>query len=183
MVQAGTNEHNWLWQRTGASVSLFWPRLLPKPRGKPLAMLLKDRLAPMIARDSRFSFEAYEFVLQALEQALKAREAGKKPRRGKQASASPTSRSSRASRHVTGAAVCEAACEIARDRYGLLGLYLLNRWGIYTSGDLGEIVFNLVESGELCKSPRDSRADFEGAVDLEESLRRTFAVLLDQGNP
>jgi uncharacterized repeat protein (TIGR04138 family) len=40
--------------------------------------------------------------------------------------------------------------------------------------DFGEIVFNMVESGMLAKTEKDSREDFRGGYDFYEALRRPF---------
>ena len=56
---------------------------------------------------------------------------------------------------------------------------MLGQWGIHTTSDLGEIVYNLIASGDLEKSPADSRADFDRVFDFEEALRRDFVLALD----
>jgi uncharacterized repeat protein (TIGR04138 family) len=58
-------------------------------------------------------------------------------------------------------------------------MVVLNQWGIRATSDLGEIVFNLIASGDLEKSPSDSRADFDRVFDFEEALRRDFVLALD----
>jgi hypothetical protein len=53
-------------------------------------------------------------------------------------------------------------------------------WGVCSCGDFGEIVFNLVESGVLAKTEKDSRADFQNGYDFEEAFRKPF---LPAGKP
>ena len=38
---------------------------------------------------------------------------------------------------------------------------VLALWGIRSTSDIGEIVYNLIASGDLEKTPSDSRADFD----------------------
>jgi uncharacterized repeat protein (TIGR04138 family) len=56
---------------------------------------------------------------------------------------------------------------------------VLNQWGIRATSDLGEIVYNLIRSGDLEKSPTDSRADFDHVYDFETAFRRDFVFALD----
>ena len=56
---------------------------------------------------------------------------------------------------------------------------VLNQWGIRSTSDLGEIVFNLIASGDLEKTASDSRADFDDVFDFEAALRRDYVVPAD----
>ena len=56
---------------------------------------------------------------------------------------------------------------------------VLNQWGIRATSDLGEIVYNLIASGDLEKSPSDSRADFDLVYDFDVALRRDYVLALD----
>ena len=56
---------------------------------------------------------------------------------------------------------------------------VLGQWGVRSTSDLGDIVFNLIQSGDLEKNDRDSRADFDGVFDFEAALRRDYIVALD----
>ncbi len=99
--------------------------------------------------DRRYSARAYGLVLAAVEYAL--RETG-------------------ARRHISGAELLEALCELAARRFGMLAARVMDLWGIRRSEDVGHIVFRLVEAGLLSKQPQDSMADFEGR-DLRAALR------------
>ena len=133
-------------------------------------MSLRDDLAGVLARDSRFSIHSYIFVFDAIQYTKKLRARSRsrdKVRRRK------------ASRHVTGQQLCEGACAMALAHYGLMAKVVLTQWGIRTTSDLGEIVYNLIASGELEKTPSDSRSDFDGVFDLQRALTRDFALVLD----
>jgi uncharacterized repeat protein (TIGR04138 family) len=135
-------------------------------------MSLRDELAGVLARDPRYSIHAYAFVFEALEYT-------KKLKKRVQARTRPRVRQTSKMRHVTGRELCEGVRLLALAHYGLLAMAVLNQWGIRATSDLGEIVFNLIASGDLEKSPSDSRADFDNVYDFEAALRRDVVLVLD----
>jgi uncharacterized repeat protein (TIGR04138 family) len=68
---------------------------------------------------------------------------------------------------------------MALAQYGYLARVVLRQWGLRSTSDLGEIVYNLIASGDLQKTPSDSRSDFDGVFDLEQALTRDFRLVLD----
>jgi uncharacterized repeat protein (TIGR04138 family) len=139
-------------------------------------MSLRDDLAGVLARDPRYPIQAYAFVFEALEytKTLKKRSQGRaRDRRREKASAAARSK------HVTGRELCEGARRLALNHYGLMALTVLGLWGIRSTADIGEIVYNLIASGDLEKTPTDSRADFDGVFDFDTALRRDYVVALD----
>ncbi len=136
-------------------------------------MSLRDELAGVVARDPRYSLPAYIFVFEALDhaKALRRKEPARPRARGR------AGRSG--SQHVSGRELCEAARDLALKQYGLLALTLLEQWGIRSTSDLGEIVYNLIAAGDLEKTAADRRSDFDDVFDFEAALRRDFVVPLD----
>lgn len=134
-------------------------------------MSLRDDLAGVLACDARYSIPAYAFVFEALDYAKKkkvqTRARNRRPR------------PSDASRHISGRELCEGARELALRHYGLLAITVLGQWGIHSTSDIGEIVYNLIASGDLEKTASDSRADFNDVFDFEDALRRTYDLALD----
>ena len=51
---------------------------------------------------------------------------------------------------------------------------VLAEWGIRNCKDFGEIVFNMVETGLLAKTERDSREDFQNGYDFTDAFRKPF---------
>ena len=51
---------------------------------------------------------------------------------------------------------------------------VLNSWGLHTTGDFGEIVFNLIRIGKMRKTRQDRREDFDDVYDFETGLRQEF---------
>jgi len=134
-------------------------------------MSLRNDLAGIIARDPRYSYHAYEFVFEALEytKALKSRP---KPR--------GRSRTATVPRHVTGRDLCEGARRLALDQYGLMALGILKLWGLRSTSDIGDVVYNLIEAGDLEKTPTDERSHFDDVFDFEVAFRREFVLTLDE---
>src|SRR5215218_8377288 len=99
-------------------------------------MSLRDDLAGVLARDPRYSIHGYAFVFEALEftKALKKRTARSRDRKVK------------GSRHVSGRDLCEGARMLALAHYGLMAMAVLCQWGIHSTSDLGNIVYNLIAS-------------------------------------
>lgn len=81
-------------------------------------------------------------------------------------------------RHVTGQELCEAIRRFAHEEYGLMAQCVLNHWGIRSTNDFGEIVFNLIEIGKMRKTPHDRREDFDNVFDFGEALRAGFQMAL-----
>ena len=135
-------------------------------------MSLRDDLAGVLARDSRYSIHAYAFVFESLEYT-------KNRKRKAQLRTRARGRGNDQSRHVSPRELCEGARDLALRNYGLLALTVLSQWGIRSTSDLGEIVFNLIASGDLEKTPTDSRVDFDNVFDFETALRRDYIVALD----
>ena len=143
-------------------------------------MNFRDELARIIAGDPRYSIEAYAFVLEALNQAKHQKLKGKvhgtnkdrpaEPGRDREAGSS-SSKQSPVSGHVTGRALCEAVRRLALRQYGLLSATVLDHWGVRSTSDIGDIVYNLIAAGDLEKTPSDSRSDFDDVFDFETTLK------------
>lgn len=67
---------------------------------------------------------------------------------------------------------------------------MLRVWGITRTGDVGAVVFNMVEAGLLQKTASDSPEDYHEVFDFEAALDRGFedrlrtgALRLDESPP
>lgn len=131
----------------------------------------------VIANDPRYSLEAYALVLESLSQArqLKLKNAPrdrpdaaaprstpKKARSGTEPPAKP-----RVSGHVNGAELCDALRRLALRQYGLLAGTVLAHWGMRSTSDVGNIVYNMIAAGGLEQTESDSRSDFDNLFDFE----------------
>ncbi|MBN1854506.1 MAG: hypothetical protein JW829_17375 [Pirellulales bacterium] len=130
-------------------------------------------LAKLLRRDRRYPFEAYIFVFEALRYAHEKLGMGtKQPSVG----TDHLSDEPGEDQHLTGQELCEAIRHYAMDQFGLMAQSVLNHWGIYSTSDFGEIVFNLIDIGQMRKTEHDCREDFECVYDFEEGLRRSYRI-------
>lgn len=73
-------------------------------------------------------------------------------------------------RHISGRELAEGVRDLALERFGPMARTVLEHWGIHGTGDVGNIVFALVEHGVLIKQDEDSRADFENVFDFDDAF-------------
>ena len=104
-------------------------------------------------KDGRFHDQAYLFVLAALEYCQERR-----PVRG----------------HITGTELSWACRDLARDRFGLTALTVLQHWGVHTTQDLGRIVYVLIDVGLLSAQPTDRIEDFHEVYDLATAFEGDY---------
>jgi uncharacterized repeat protein (TIGR04138 family) len=83
-------------------------------------------------------------------------------------------------RHLTGQQLCEAIRLYALEQYGYMAKCVLNSWGVYTTGDFGEIVFNLISIGQMRKTADDRREDFDDVFDFDTGLQQSFKITLPE---
>jgi uncharacterized repeat protein (TIGR04138 family) len=154
-------------------------------------------LARLLEEDQRYSLEAYIFLFEALQYAQNVLGMGEdqasepappaidKPatyRPKAPARATPAIPSSEEpeetgpQRHVSGQELCEAIRRYALHQYGYMAKLVLNDWGIYGTGDFGEIVFNLIRIGQMRKTPSDTRVDFDDIYDFDVAFRQQFKI-------
>ena len=134
-------------------------------------------LVRLLAEDQRYRIEAYHFVGAGLEYAQEVLGLGRtqaKPRsRGKSRDGEPTGR---AVRHIRGQELCHALKQLAHEKYGYLAKLVLASWGIHSTSDFGEIVYNLIRIGKMSKSAGDRREDFDDVYDFEQALVREYRI-------
>jgi uncharacterized repeat protein (TIGR04138 family) len=148
-------------------------------------MSLREQLPRIIACDPRYSIDAYAFVLEALDHAriqkvnaLRSRPDPARRARGGR-SAGGRGRLPRSANHVTGQDLCHSVRTIALRQYGLLAAAVLGHWGIHSTSDIGDIVYNMIATGDLEKTPSDSRSDFNDVFDFSTALRPKLALTRD----
>jgi len=100
--------------------------------------------------------EAYGFVVAALGHTVEALPAERR--------ADPERR------HLSGQELLRGAVELARREFGLMAPTVFREWGVHAATDVGEIVFQLVEAGQLSARGEDRREDFAGGPDLLRAL-------------
>jgi uncharacterized repeat protein (TIGR04138 family) len=118
------------------------------------------KLEALIRQDTRYAYEAYEFVFAALAHTL------------------AMMGNAEGELHVSGQQLLGGVRDLAQREFGLMARTVFRLWGIDRTGDFGEIVFNLVEAGLMNKTDRDDRKDFADVYDLDEALARGYRIEL-----
>ena len=110
----------------------------------------------IVEKDTRYHRDAYSFLREALEHTQKS--VGKKGE----------------IRHVSGKELLEGIKDYALRQFGPMSITVLDEWGIRTTEDFGEMVFNMVENNLLAKTENDTREDFKGGYDFAEAFKNPF---------
>lgn len=103
----------------------------------------------IVRKDTRYKADAYEFIMHALWFTQ-----GKLKKIG----------------HITGKELLEGIREYGLEQYGPLTKMVFQHWGIETTEDFGEIVFNMVKNGLLRKAKEDTLDDFKNVYNFSEAL-------------
>ena len=134
----------------------------------PILQLLRD--------DPRYKIDAYQFVRDALSYAQDVLEMGGSQPTDLTQDELEDETQPRVEAHLTGQQLCVAIRQYALEQYGLMAKTVLNSWGIHSTSDFGEIVYNLIEIGLMKKSKHDRREDFDGVYEFETALREEFQI-------
>ena len=121
------------------------------------------KLQRVVSKDCRYSMQSYQFIFEALD--YTASHLGKK-----------YNSSIEEERHVTGQELSEGIKQFAMEKFGYMTRIVLEQWGITKSGDFGEIVFNLVDSGLMGKTETDSLDDFKDLYDFYMEFDEKFKL-------
>jgi len=108
-----------------------------------------NKINDIVAKDARYKFDAYEFVMQALfftQKKLKRKD------------------------HVSGKEILEGIKEHLLSQYGPMAKTVIEHWGIYTTSDFGQIVFNMINAGLMKKTQDDSLEDFKDVYDFKDAF-------------
>jgi uncharacterized repeat protein (TIGR04138 family) len=112
------------------------------------------RLTRIIARDKRYTINAYQFVLDACSTVWE-----------KQFATGDFTVT-----HVSGVQLLDVFRKHAFNTYGSDAKSTLNAWGVFKCEDFGEIVFNLIDEGLLTAQEQDSKEDFRGGFDFDTAF-------------
>jgi uncharacterized repeat protein (TIGR04138 family) len=137
------------------------------------------RIAELARIDGRYKIDAYLFVQQSLAFAQLQRERSQRASRhaGDDSEPAPAY-----DPHLTGQELCRAIRLYAHQMYGLMAKVVLNSWGVTTTGDFGEIVYRLIEIGEMTKSAHDQREDFDDVYDFTHAFQHDFRIQIADDN-
>lgn len=126
----------------------------------------------LLQKDKRYKLEAYQFVREALAYAQDVMGLGQNevPDQSGHQEGPP------AERHVSGQELCHAMRQYALNQFGYMSKVVLNSWGIRTTSDIGEIVFNLINIECMRKSDSDCREDFVDVFDFDQAFQKEFKI-------
>lgn len=114
---------------------------------------LDDILFEICEQDTRYHMDAYEFVLDAL---------------------TYTQKKFRRSKHVTGRELLEGIKVLLMERFGPMTLTVLRHWGVQSTEDFGNIVFNLVDRKVLSKTEEDNIESFRNVYDFDKVFNKGY---------
>ena len=117
------------------------------------------KIDDVVRRDPRYAYEAYEFLFEALKHTQLM--LGREP---------PSNAPPEEDYHVTGPELLDGIRDLALREFGLMARTVFHVWGVETTADFGELVFNLIEAGLMSKTSEDERKDFADVFDLDEAL-------------
>lgn len=140
-----------------------------------------QQLSELLRQDTRYRFEAYAFVFEALNFAQDVLKLGQEYDPGAcQGGEGICKEGAGDEKHVTGQELCEAVRQFALEQFGYMAKTVLNSWGISKTGDFGEIVFNLIRIGQMRKTDRDRREDFDDVFDFEMVFKKEFKITVER---
>lgn len=114
-------------------------------------------LAAIAARHAAYPVEAYAFIGEGMNHTTR--------RLGRHQAVS------RQARHLTALELVDGICDLAAERYGLLGPLVLASWRLRRSEDVGAVTFHLVDAGVFGKRPEDRVEDFDGGPTLVDVIQ------------
>jgi uncharacterized repeat protein (TIGR04138 family) len=121
---------------------------------------MKYNIEEIAVADGRFRPQGIAFVYEGLSYTVKkmTEETGEK--------AGPN--------HVSGRDLACGLRDLAVERWGRLSKTVLNRWGIKTTRDFGEIVYLMIEYKWMSAQPSDSIDDFNDVYDFKTVFEDQF---------
>jgi len=130
-------------------------------------------LMNLVKADARYKLDAYLFVRDGLSFAQDELQMG-------YGDEEPEAEQERPERHLTGQQLCEALRQFALDQYGYMAKTVLNSWGVNTTDDFGEVVYNMIREKLMKKSETDRREDFGDVYDFAEAFQKKFDISLPE---
>ena len=125
----------------------------------------KTLIQQLIKSDDRYHKDAYEFLRDALDVAQ-----------------SVTNDMDDAyANHVNATQLLEGIRIHALEVFGPMAVFVLNEWGIHTSKDFGNMVFNLIDIGLFSKRESDCIEDFEGGFSFYEAFTKPYTPSIKRG--
>ena len=120
---------------------------------------MSDPLRKLALKDGRYAPEAFTFLYESLDHAVKL--AGRENAEG-------------ADRHVSGQELLAGMRSYAAGLFGPLAGEVWRRWGVRETIDWGRIVFLLVDAGLLNRQEEDRIDDFKDGFDYDDAFVKKY---------
>jgi len=117
---------------------------------------MKKNLEEIAKQDGRFDPKAFKFVYEGLGYTVE------------NVTSEP--------RHISGQKLCEGLRKLSVEKWGRLAKLVLNRWGVKTTWDIGQIVYLMIESKWMSAQPTDSIDDFNDIYDFKKVFLDEFEI-------
>ena len=121
----------------------------------------QEAVETVCQEDRRYHPEAYAFLRDSLEGTIKRRKKSKKE----------------PGPHVGAAELLDGFRIHALAEFGPMALMVLDYWGVVSTGDVGQMVFNLVQPGIIGKTDEDTTESFRDVFDFREAFIAPFRPL------
>lgn len=118
-----------------------------------------EALDSIVAGDARYHRDAYIFLRDSLDYTTKQQ---------KKIKGAPV-------RHVAGPELLDGVRQYALKEFGPMVATVFSYWGLRTTEDIGNMVFNLIGAGIFGKTEEDTIEDFKNVYDFEEAFVKPFA--------
>jgi uncharacterized repeat protein (TIGR04138 family) len=109
-----------------------------------------DDFADIVAKDSRYDHRAYALLMDCIHFL------------GKEG------------RHMDAYDIMEEFKERTLDQYGTMSYTVLTEWGLKSTEDIGEMMFNLAEHHRVRRDEDDTSECFVGGYDFKEAFQGPF---------
>ncbi len=139
------------------------------------------KLRELTHQDPRYRVEAYYYILETLDfartQLQLGRHAASESVPGQEAQEEEAAdEPEELPSHITGQELCEALRIRAIWMFGFMAKTVLNRWGIRSTADVGEIVYNMVRNQKIRVTAEDSQDDFLEVYDFQKVFCDDFSI-------
>jgi len=115
----------------------------------------EQSIEQIIREDGRYPPEAYAFLHEALQRAIRQVHGETGPKQP---------------RHVTGGQICQAVRDLAIQRWGMLARTVLVKWNVRGTIDFGNMVYLMIRHGHWHKEEEDRIEHFRDVFDFAEAF-------------
>lgn len=81
-----------------------------------------------------------------------------------------------ADQHVSGPELLQGFRDLAYEQFGGMALTVFRQWGLTSTNDVGHIVFEMIEDGDMRKTDQDRLSDFFDLYSFEEVFGNEYPV-------